>query len=166
MGKTCKEKNMEKTIPLTQEFFDEITAKLQVMMTEGRTKVENEIKVAKEYGDLSENAEYSAAKEAQAHLEKEIAEISDVLNRAYPIDMSLLSVRKVDIGNLVTIYDYEFDEEETYRLVSSIEGNIQANKISIDSPIGAALLGRKKDEDVTFKTPAGVAKVKIKKISK
>ena len=90
---------MKKTIPLTQEFFDEITAKLQVMMTEGRTKVENEIKVAKEYGDLSENAEYSAAKEAQAHLEKEIAEISDVLNRAYPIDMSLLSVRKVDIGN-------------------------------------------------------------------
>ncbi|MDD4120404.1 MAG: transcription elongation factor GreA [Clostridia bacterium] len=157
---------MEKNIPLTQEFFDKLTEKLQKMMNEGRTKIEKEIKIAKEYGDLSENAEYSAAKDAQQQLEMEIATISDILLRAYPIDFSLVGIKKVSVGNLVTIYDYEFDEEVTYRIVSSVEASTAENKISVDSPLGKALLEHKKGEDVIFKTPGGDAKVKILNISK
>lgn len=157
---------MEKTIPLTQKFFDELTVKLQYMMTEGRTKIEKEIKLAKDFGDLSENVEYSAAKEAQMQLEMEIATISDVLNKAYPIDMSLLPTKKVGIGNLVTIHDYEFEEDVTYRIVSSIEANTAENKISQDSPLGKALMNRKKAEDIAFKTPGGELKVRILNISK
>jgi len=157
---------MEKNIPLTQEFFDKLTEKLQKMMTEGRTKIEKEIKIAKEYGDLSENVEYSSAKDAQQQLEMEIATISDILLRAYPIDFSLVGTKKVSVGNLVTIYDYEFDEEATYRIVSSVEASTIENKISVDSPLGKALLDHKKGEEVIFKTPGGDAKVKILNISK
>lgn len=157
---------MEKTIPLTQEFFDELTEKLQQMMNEGRTKIEKEIKIAKDYGDLSENVEYSSAKEAQQQLEMEIAFISDALVRAYPIDFSILSTKKVAIGNLVTIHDYEFNEDVTYRIVSSIEANTAENKISTESPLGKALYERKKGDDVVFKTPGGDVKVKILNISK
>jgi transcription elongation factor GreA len=157
---------MDKTIPLTQKFFDELTVKLQFMMTEGRTKIERDIKLAKDFGDLSENVEYSAAKEAQMQLEMEIATITDALNKAYPIDMSLLTTKKVGVGNLVTIHDYEFEEDVTYRIVSSIEANTAENKISQESPLGKALMNRKKGEDISFKTPGGELKVKILNISK
>ncbi|MFA5449182.1 MAG: transcription elongation factor GreA [Clostridia bacterium] len=158
---------MEKTIPLTQSKFDELSQKLKYYETVRRTEISEQIKFAKEFGDLSENAEYSAAKDAQENLEIEIAHLSDTLTRAYPIDISLLSTKIVGIGTYVKIFDMNFDEEVTYQIVSSIEANSKENKISDQSPIGKALLGKKKGEIATARLPTGGSiNLKILGISK
>lgn len=157
---------MERTIPLTQQKYDELTTKLKYYETVKRTEISYAIKAAKEFGDLSENAEYSAAKDAQEKLEIEIANLSDILVKAYPIDSSLLNNKTVQVGNFVTVYDTEFEEELKYRVVSSIEASSGENKISDQSPIGKALIGRAKGDIVVSKTPAGEIKLKILDISK
>lgn len=157
---------MEKTIPLTQAFFDENAARLKYLETTGRTEVSNAIKTAKEFGDLSENAEYTAAKNAQERLEIEIAQLSEMLSKAYPIDLSLLGTKSVAVGNKVKIYDCEFDEEIEYQIVSSVEANSEKCKISDVSPLGKALMGHKVGETVVAKTPGGEIELKILNISK
>lgn len=155
---------MEKTIPLTQQKYDELTRKLKHCETVRRTEISDAIKAAKEFGDLSENAEYSAAKDAQEKLEIEIANLSDVLAKAYPIDSSLLNNKTVAVGNIVKVH-IEGDEE-TYQVVSSIEASSTENKISDQSPIGKALIGKTKGVTVTAKTPGGDLEIKILDISK
>jgi transcription elongation factor GreA len=157
---------MEKTIPLTQAKYDELTKQLKQCETVERTEVSNAIKAAKEFGDLSENAEYSAAKDAQEKLEIKIAQLAEILAKAYPIDTSLLSTKTVSVGNYVKVLDVELDEEVTYQIVSSIEASSNENKISDQSPIGKALIGRSKGETVFSKTPAGAIELKILDISK
>jgi transcription elongation factor GreA len=157
---------MEKTIPLTQQKYDELTQKLRYLETVKRTEVSDAIKAAKEFGDLSENAEYSAAKDAQEKLEIEIAKLSEILAKAYPIDVSLLNNKTVAVGNYVTVLDMEFDEEIKYQIVSSYEASSSENKISDQSPIGKALIGRSKGEVVISKTPGGSLQFKILDISK
>jgi transcription elongation factor GreA len=157
---------MEKTIPLTQQKYDELTQKLRYLETVTRTEVSDAIKAAKEFGDLSENAEYSAAKDAQEKLEIEIAKLSEILAKAYPIDVSLLNNKTVAVGNYVTVLDMEFDEEIKYQIVSSYEASSSENKISDQSPIGKALIGRSKGEVVISKTPGGSLQFKILDISK
>ncbi|HOK82262.1 MAG TPA: transcription elongation factor GreA [Clostridia bacterium] len=157
---------MEKTIPLTQQKYDELTQKLRYLETVKRTEVSEAIKAAKEFGDLSENAEYSAAKDAQEKLEIEIAKLSEILAKAYPIDVSLLNNKTVAVGNYVTVLDMEFDEEIKYQIVSSYEASSSENKISDQSPIGKALIGRSKGEVVISKTPGGSLQFKILDISK
>ncbi|MDD3946784.1 MAG: transcription elongation factor GreA [Clostridia bacterium] len=155
---------MEKTIPLTQQKYDELTRRLKHCETVRRTEISDAIKAAKEFGDLSENAEYSAAKDAQEKLEIEIANLSDVLAKAYPIDSSLLNNKTVAVGNIVKVH-IEGDEE-TYQVVSSIEASSTENKISDQSPIGKALIGKTKGVTVTAKTPGGDLEIKILDISK
>jgi len=158
---------MDKSLPLTREKFNELTEKLKYDETVRRTEVSDAIKYAKEFGDLSENAEYSAAKDAQEKLEIEIAQLSGILSKAYPIDVNILDTKTVNIGNVVTIFDSYFDEEVTYRLVSSIEANSAENKISDQSPIGMSIVGRKKGETVKVTLPTGaVTELKILNISK
>jgi transcription elongation factor GreA len=158
---------LEKNIPLTQAKFDELTRRLRYCETTGRTEISEAIKTAKEFGDLSENAEYSAAKDAQERLEIEIASISQILSSAYPIDTSLLKVSEVNIGNFVTIHDSYFNETMTYQLVSSTEASSKDNKISDQSPIGKSLVGRKKGEKVIVELPTGETNIlKILNISK
>ncbi|NLO64406.1 MAG: transcription elongation factor GreA [Clostridiales bacterium] len=157
---------MEKTIPLTQQKYDELTQKLRYLETVKRTEVSEAIKAAKEFGDLSENAEYSAAKDAQEKLEIEIAKLSEILAKAYPIDVSLLNNKTVAVGNYVTVLDMEFNEEIKYQIVSSYEASSSENKISDQSPIGKALIGRSKGEVVISKTPGGSLQFKILDISK
>ncbi|HOB63650.1 MAG TPA: transcription elongation factor GreA [Clostridia bacterium] len=157
---------MEKTIPLTQQKYDELTQKLRYLETVKRTEVSDAIKAAKEFGDLSENAEYSAAKDAQEKLEIEIAKLSEILAKAYPIDVSLLNNKTVAVGNYVTVLDMEFNEEIKYQIVSSYEASSSENKISDQSPIGKALIGRSKGEVVISKTPGGSLQFKILDISK
>lgn len=158
---------MEKTIPLTQNKFDELTQKLRYYETVRRTEISDAIKFAKEFGDLSENAEYSAAKDAQEKLEIEIAQLTEILSKAYPIDTSVLSTKSVGIGTKVTIYDVNFDEEVTYQIVSSIEANSAENKISDQSPIGKAIMGKKKGDTVVAHLPTGATlEIKILNISK
>jgi|AGTN01.3.fsa_nt_gi transcription elongation factor GreA len=158
---------MDKTIPLTQAKFDELTVRLKYLETVRRTEISEAIKFAKEFGDLSENAEYSAAKDAQEKLEIEIATLTETLTKSYPIDLSLLGTKTVQIGNKVTVYDMNFDEEQTYQIVSSIEANSSENKISDQSPIGKAIINKKKGDVVRAALPGGhTINLKILSVSK
>ena len=111
---------------MTQQKYDELTQKLRYLETVKRTEVSEAIKAAKEFGDLSENAEYNAAKDAQEKLEIEIAKLSEILAKAYPIDVSLLNNKTVAVGNYVTVLDMEFNEEIKYQIVSSYEAKAAA----------------------------------------
>lgn len=157
---------MDKKIALSQEKFDELTKLLFHKENTERMEVSEAIGKAKEFGDLSENAEYSAAKASQEKLEIEIFNLQEIVTNAYPIDKSVLSTKIVNIGNMVTVYDEEFDEEVTYTIVSKVEVDTSKNKISNESPLGAALIGKKKGETVSFKTPGGISKLKILGITK
>lgn len=160
---------MEKTIPLTQKKFDELTARLQELKTTGKAEIALALKTAKEFGDLSENAEYTAAKDAQEKLEIEIYKTEEILSKAYPIDTSLLSTKEIAVGNIVKVlYDGDDEEDaETYQILNRIEVDTAHNKISDESPLGAALIGKKKGELVSFKAPGGnLITLKILTISK
>ncbi len=151
------EVNMEKNIPLTQKKFDELNERLKYLQTTGKAEVALALKTAKEFGDLSENAEYTAAKDAQEKLEIDIYKIETILSSAYPIDVSLLSTKTVSIGNTVKVlYDGDDEEDaETYQILNKIEVDTANNKISDESPLGSALMGHKKGDEVTFKVPGG-----------
>ncbi len=148
---------MERTIPLTQKRFDELTERLQMLKTTGKAEIALALKTAKEFGDLSENAEYTAAKDAQEKLEIEIYKTEEILSNAYPIDVSTLSTKEVSVGNVVKVlYDGDDEEDaETYQILNRIEVDTANNKISDESPLGAALMGKKKGEKVSFKAPGG-----------
>ncbi|HIU59853.1 MAG TPA: transcription elongation factor GreA [Candidatus Stercoripulliclostridium merdigallinarum] len=160
---------MEKKIPLTQKHFDELTAKLNYLKTEGKAEVALALKTAKEFGDLSENAEYTAAKDAQQKLETDIVRLEEILSVAYPIDMSLISTKTVQVGLTVKVLFDGDDEEdaETYTIVNPLEVDTTANKISDESPLGKALIGKQAGDGVTFKSPGGaMIDLKILEITK
>ena len=160
---------MEKKIPLTQKHFDELTAKLNYLKTEGKAEVALALKTAKEFGDLSENAEYTAAKDAQQKLETDIVRLEEILSVAYPIDMSLISTKTVQVGLTVKVLFDGDDEEdaETYTIVNPLEVDTTANKISDESPLGKALIGKEAGDGVTFKSPGGaMIDLKILEITK
>lgn len=160
---------MEKKIPLTQKYFDELTAKLNYLKTEGKAEVALALKTAKEFGDLSENAEYTAAKDAQQKLETDIVRLEEILSVAYPIDMSLISTKTVQVGLTVKVLFDGDDEEdaETYTIVNPLEVDTTANKISDESPLGKALIGKQAGDGVTFKSPGGaMIDLKILEITK
>ena len=150
---------MEKTIPLTQKYFDELNSRLQYLKTDGKAEVALALKTAKEFGDLSENAEYTAAKDAQQKLEIDIMRLEEILAKAYPIDMSLVSTKSVQIGLTVKVLFDGDDEDlaETYTIVNSLEVRTAENKISDESPLGKALIGKKKGDSVTFRSPGGAS---------
>ncbi|MBO4539604.1 MAG: transcription elongation factor GreA [Clostridia bacterium] len=157
---------METVIKLTQAKFDEMNQKLDYLRTVRRSEISDAIKHAKEFGDLSENAEYSAAKEAQVANEAEIARIEDTLALVEIIDEKEVNTKYIGIGNSVVVYDEVEDEEMTLQIVSSLEADSRKNKISDRSPIGKALVGHKKGDRVVAKTPAGDMIFVIKSISK
>ncbi len=156
----------DKEILLTQEGYDKIENELEYLKTEKRAEIAERIKVALGFGDLSENSEYDEAKNAQAANEDKILELEAKLRYAKIIDESEIDTKTVQIGNIVKVYDMEFEEEVEYTIVGSTEVNLAENKISNESPIGAALLGKKKNEIVTVNAPAGVMKFKILSIKK
>ena len=147
---------MEKTIPLSQQYFDELNSRLQYLKTTGKAEVALALKTAKEFGDLSENAEYTAAKDAQQKLEIDIMRLEEILAKAYPIDMSLVSTKSVQIGlNVKVLFDGDDEEDaETYTIVNSLEVNTAENKISDESPLGKALMGKKKETRCLSNLPA------------
>ena len=154
------------TINMTQKKYDELNAELLRRKTIEREKISKDIKTAKEFGDLSENAEYKAAKDAQVANDMEIARLEEIVALANVIDESAINTDVVSIGTTVTLYDLEFDEEIVYTIVSSIESDVINNKISERSPIGKALLGHKKGETIKAKTPTGEMLFKIISIDK
>ena len=156
----------QQEVILTQEGFDKLEEELNYLKTEKRTEIAERIKVARGFGDLSENSEYDEAKNAQAENEQQIAELEVKIRHAKVIDSSEIDTKTVQIGNLVKLYDEEFEEEIEYTIVGSTEVNLAENKISNESPIGKALLGRKKGEVVDVDAPDGIIKFKILAIKK
>ena len=156
----------DKEVILTQEGYENLEKELEYLKTEKRSEISERIKVALGFGDLSENSEYDEAKNAQASNEIKIAELENKLRYAKIIDESEIDTKTVQVGNVVKVYDMEFEEEETYTIVGSTEVDLSQNKISNESPMGAALLGAKKNEIVEVNAPAGVMKYKVLSITK
>ena len=155
-----------KEVLLTQEGYDKLEKELEYLRTEKRAEVAERIKVALGFGDLSENSEYDEAKTAQAENEAKIADLENKIRYAKIIDESEIDTKTVQVGNVVKVFDMEFEEEETYTIVGSTEVDLSQNKISNESPIGAALLGAKKNQIVEVNAPAGVIKYKVLSITK
>ena len=153
----------DKEVILTQEGYDNLEKELEYLKTEKRGEIAERIKVALGFGDLSE---YDEAKNAQAENEGKIAELENKLRYAKIIDESEIDTKTVQVGNIVKLYDEEFDEEVVYTIVGSTEVDIAQGRISNESPIGAALMGKKKGATVEVHTPAGIAKYKILSITK
>ena len=151
---------------LTQKKYDELVKELQDRKTIRRDEISKAIKTAKEFGDLSENAEYSAAKAEQEANEIEIARLEEIVSNAEIINESDISDKHASIGTTVKVYDLKFKEEIVFRIVSSLESNVLEDKISDQSPIGRAIVGHKAGETVTAKTPAGDMSFKILEITR
>lgn len=156
----------EKEVLLTQEGYDNLEKQLEYLKTEKRAEISERIKVALGFGDLSENSEYDEAKNAQAENEIKIVDLENKLRYAKIIDESEIDTKTVQVGNKVKVLDMEFDEEVEYTIVGSTEVDLSQNRISNESPIGAALLGAKKNQVVEAQTPGGVVKFKILAIKK
>ena len=156
----------EKEVILTQEGYDNLDKELNYLKTEKRAEIAERIKVALGFGDLSENSEYDEAKTAQAENEVKIAELENKLRNVKIIDEDDIETKTVQVGNIVQVLDVEYDEKVEYKIVGSTEADISENKISNESPIGKALLGRKKNDVVDVETPGGMLQFKILKITK
>ena len=156
----------EKEVILTQEGFDKLEEQLNYLKTEKRTEIAERIKIARGFGDLSENAEYDEAKNAQAENEQAIADLENKIRNAKIIDSKEIDTKTVQVGNTVKLLDIEFNEEVTYTIVGSTEVDLTQNRISNESPMGKALLGAKKNQTVEVQAPAGVIKYKILSITK
>lgn len=144
-----------KPIILTPEGYKKLEEELRTLKVEGRTEIAEKIKEARSYGDLSENAEYDAAKDAQAAMEQRITTIENMLKNAQIVSDSDVSTDVISIGSRVKLYDIEFEEEMEYTIVGSTEANPDEGKISDESPIGSAILGHKVDEVVDVELPNG-----------
>jgi transcription elongation factor GreA len=150
---------------MTQEGYEKLSAELEELKTKGREEVAKAIAEAREKGDLSENAEYDAAKDAQGMLEMKINEMEKSLASARIIDKSQLDTSKVTILSRVTMKNMKVNREVTYTLVSEAEANLKEKKISVDSPIGKGLLGKTVGDVASIVTPAGEVKFEILDIS-
>lgn len=156
----------ERNVVLTTDGYNKLDEELKYLKGPKKMKVAERIKIAREFGDLSENSEYDDAKNEQALLEARIQEIENTLRVAKVVDGDEISVRKVGIGTSVTVHDYEFDEDITYGIVGATEVDLPNNKISNESPVGKALIGAKKGDEVDVETPSGVMKYKVLSIEK
>lgn len=157
---------MEKITYLTKEGYEKLKEKYDDYVNNKRRDASEKIKVAREYGDLSENAEYDAAKLEQSMIEGEIKMMEEQLRTAQIISDDATSSKIVKLGSNVEVYDKEFDETILYKIVGSSEVDIDKNYISNESPLAKALLGKKKGDVVTVVTPQTSFEVKITAVNK
>ena len=155
-----------KQVILTSEGLEKLEKELEYLKTVKRQEVAAEIKVALGYGDLSENSEYDEAKNKQAQMEIRIAEIEAMLKNAKVIDEADISTETVSVGCTVKVHDVEFDEEIEYSIVGSTEADPSNGKISDESPIGRALMGKKVGDVAVIDAPQGSLSFKILKITR
>ena len=155
-----------KIYEMTFEGIKKLEDELELRKVETRSEIAERIKQALSFGDISENSEYDDAKNAQGENEARIMEIENILKHSKVIEDDEISKTKVKIGAVVKIRDEETGVETSYTLVSSKEANMFENKISTDSPVGNAILGKSKNQVVDVKTPSGTLKYRIVKISK
>ena len=154
----------EKSYPMTAEGKEKLQAELKNLKLVKRPEVIERIKVARSFGDLSENSEYDAAKDEQSHVEDRIAQVEDMLKYAQVVDADSVDPNEVSVGKTVTYTEVGTDDAETYTIVGSDESDPLNGKISNDSPIAQALLGRKKGETVSITTPGGQFDVVINNV--
>lgn len=152
---------MDKKNILTYQGLKKLEDELQELKVVKRKEVAQKIKEAREQGDLSENAEYDAAKDEQRDIEARIEQIEKILKNAEVVLDEEIDLDKISIGCLVRVLDVEYDEEEEYKLVGSSEASSLQNKISNESPFGQALIGAKVGDIVEVEAPAGVIKYKV-----
>ena len=159
----AEHKNGE-VIMMTQEGYDKLSAELKQLRSEERYRVAARIEEARSFGDLSENAEYAAAKDEQAKLDGRIQVLEYQLSHAKIIDTSTLDSSRVTVGTTVTVMDITHNKEFTYSIVSSEESEPSKNLISAVCPVGRALSNRKVGEEVSVKVPMGIRKLRIQNI--
>lgn len=150
---------------MTKEGYDKLKAELEELKSTGRREVAKAIAEAREKGDLSENAEYDAAKDAQGLLEAKINELELNMANARIIDESELDTSQVTVLSRVTVKNLKINKEVTYKLVSESEADLKEKKISVNSPIGQGLLGKKVGEIAQIETPGGVIDFKVMNIT-
>ncbi len=147
---------MSSFVYLSQDKIRDLEKELKELQTDGRKQMAQRIAEARSYGDLSENAEYDAAKEAQGHLELKISKLEELLSKAKVVDTSKLPTDEVHLLSKVEVKNLKNGKTYTYTLVSEEEANLQEGKIAITSPVGKALMGSKKGNKVEAKVPAGI----------
>ena len=152
-------------VPMTVEGYKALETELHRLKSQERPRIIQAIAEARAHGDLSENAEYHAAKEAQGMNEAKVAELEDKLGRADVIDPTKLSGDSVKFGATVELVDEDTDEEVTYKLVGDLEADVKSGKVSISSPIARALIGKAVGDSVEVTTPKGSRSYEILKIS-
>lgn len=153
-------------IYLTKKGYDKLFEELEYLKNVKRRELSKAIGEARAHGDISENAEYDAAKDAQGLNEKRIAELEAKLASAKILDDSEMSADEVLIGATVTLQNMETDEQVQYTLVSELEADFQQKKISVTSPVGSGLLNHKVNDAVEIKVPAGIIRYRILSISR
>jgi transcription elongation factor GreA len=147
---------MSGSIPMTREGYQRLQEELKKRIRVDRPQVVQDIAEARSHGDLSENAEYDAAKERQAFIEGRIKELNDKIARAQVINPADLDVDKVVFGAKVTLFDVDSGTEVTYQIVGEDEADIKVGKLSVNSPVGKALIGHRLDDEVRIKVPSGL----------
>lgn len=157
---------MAKTVMLTAEGLKQLEEELDLLKGEKRKEIAEKIKVARSYGDLSENSEYDDAKNEQAILEARIATIEATLKVAVVIDENEITDQAVHVGSLVKVENISMGREQEFRIIGSNESNPKENKISDESPVGKALLGKKIGDMVEVEVPAGLITFKVLAVSK
>jgi transcription elongation factor GreA len=151
-------------VPMTSEGFEKLEAELHRLKSEERPRIIQQISEARTHGDLSENAEYHAAKEQQSLNEAKVADLEDKLSRAEVIDPTQLSGSTVKFGATVTLVDEDSSEKVKYKIVGEFEANVREGKISIGSPIARALIGKSKGDTAEVATPKGTRSYEVLKV--
>jgi len=151
--------------PMTPEGLEKLKVELKRLKSVERPKVIEEISVARDHGDISENAEYEAAKEKQAFVEKRIRDIEDMIANAQVVDPSKMSTDKVVFGVMVTVLDLESDEEICYQIVGADEADVAECRISVTSPVARSLIGKQVGDLVQVIIPRGMRELEILGIS-
>lgn len=156
----------EKKRILTYAGLKALEGELENLKVVRRKEVANKIKEAREQGDLSENAEYDAAKDEQRDIEARIEEIEGILKHAEVVVEDEVDFNKINVGCTVVLYDHEFEEEVEYKIVGSTEANSLAGKISNESPLGKALIGKCVGDEIEVEAQAGIIEYKVLKIDR
>lgn len=151
---------------LTKKGKQDLEAQLEYLKTVKRAEISEQIKVARSFGDLSENAEYTEARNEQSRIEGRIQSLESTLRMATIVDDDEVNLEKVSIGTKVRLLDQEFEEEEIYQIFGSMEADVSNNIISNESPVGQALLGHSVGDEISVEVPGGIAHFTILEISK
>ena len=151
---------------ITAEGLKALKDRLEYLKTTGRAQISELIATARSFGDLSENAEYDAAKDQQAKMEGEIVELEAAILTAVVVSDEEITNEKVNVGTTVRVLDQDEDFEDEYRIVGPHEADPMNNAISIDSPVGAALIGKRKGDELTIEIPGGLSHLKVLSIER